>query len=299
MPISKDELIFACGMSRSGTTLLSTILDSHSKISMGYELIPPELPGPSDLLKALDHGLKICKGDFSKCGQALRGDGTPKEGLFFTRCYRAGIDENDLKELLEQMRTNGLKSICTLRQRLEVAWLIALKSASLRKKKFYGFKLNIPSVGKAFNYFPKSKLIYILRDPRDVVASHFQRNFNRTIFQICKAWNNYIKSFEIFTGDYPEAGIIIRYEDVAINYEQVLPVMFKFLGLPVEKSVFEFYKSKAGVHIYGHPNSENLKKNFFSTSIGRWKRELGIKQIEEIENLCIENMDLYGYGITA
>ena len=35
---------FVCGYSRSGTTLLATILDSHPRISMGYELVPTGLP---------------------------------------------------------------------------------------------------------------------------------------------------------------------------------------------------------------------------------------------------------------
>ena len=32
--------VFTFGISRSGTTLLTTILDSHPDVSMGYELLP-------------------------------------------------------------------------------------------------------------------------------------------------------------------------------------------------------------------------------------------------------------------
>ncbi len=55
--------IFACGMSRSGTTLLTTILDSHPDISMGYELLPVDLPAVADTIKLLDSAIKDCKDD--------------------------------------------------------------------------------------------------------------------------------------------------------------------------------------------------------------------------------------------
>lgn len=45
--------VFACGMSRSGTTLLATILDSHPAISMGYELLPAGLPPLAESISLL------------------------------------------------------------------------------------------------------------------------------------------------------------------------------------------------------------------------------------------------------
>jgi hypothetical protein len=295
--ISDEKIVFPCGMSRSGTTLLTTIIDSHSMVSMGYELIPPELPKPGDLLPVLKHGLSLCQNDFSKCGQALRNDDFLKEGLFFTRCYRAGLGRTDIVDLLHNMQANkNLKTIKTLRQRLEVACMIAKYSANKRNLKIYGFKLNIPSVINAFEFFPNSSSIYILRDPRDVVASHIQRNFNRTINDICKAWNNYLLSFERFCKKHQQSGMIILYEDIVKKPEIVLPKIFKFLSLPIETSVFEFYKSKAGVHQFGHPNADNLKKDFFSTSVDRWKNDLNYKQLGFIEKMCRNKMHHYGYN---
>lgn len=295
MSVSTDSLIFPCGMSRSGTTLLATILDSHSQVSMGYELIPPEMSGGVELLKYLEYGLELCNSDFSTCGRLLRDSGYPNEGLFFTRCYRAGVDEQDLKILLLQMQDRGLVKITTFRQRLEVAWMIAKKSSDKRSKSTYGFKLNIPSVQKAYNFFPKSRFLYIIRDPRDVVASHIQRKFDRTIPEICRAWNNYIESFDIFVKANQHSALIVRYESIVADPENILPKIFDFIDLPMEESVLKFYKSKAGVHTYGHPNSENLKKDFFTTSVGRWKSEIDMVEINQIENLCGQKMTEYKY----
>jgi hypothetical protein len=263
---------------------------------MGYELIPPQLPSPIVLLESLERGLELCNNDFSKCGQILRANGFINEGLFITRCYRSGIDANDLETLLLQMHNGGLKMINSLQLRLQTAWAIAKRGAEKKKKKIYGFKLNIPSIEKAFECFPNSSMLYILRDPRDVVASHIQRKFDRTIQEICKAWNNYIECFENFQIKYPRSGFVIHYEEIVSNSGYLLPKMFDFLSLPIDASVFDFFKSKAGVHTFGHPNAENLKKNFFTTSIGRWKNELSSEQVKQIVRLCGKKMFMHGYG---
>ena len=65
-------MIFPCGMSRSGTTLLATVLDSHSQVSLGYELIPPKLPSPRQLMSIVEDTLVLCNNDVEKCGAELR-----------------------------------------------------------------------------------------------------------------------------------------------------------------------------------------------------------------------------------
>ncbi len=297
MTISNDTIIFPCGMSRSGTTLLTTIIDSHSQVSMGYELIPPELPGPDELLKCLERGLAKCERDFSKCGQVLRSSNYSKEGLFFTRCYRAGIDDHELKESLQRMLQMGYGAIETFRQRLQTAWMIAKISAEKRGKSFYGFKLNIPSVEQALDFFPQSRLVYILRDPRDVVASHISRKFNRTVEEICQAWNNYLLHFECLLHHSPDKAILIRYEDLVSIPARVVHEIMGKLSLEMEDSLLEFYRSKAGIHSYGHPNADNLKKDFFTTSIGRWKKELDSGLAGLIVDLCGEKMAEYEYTV--
>ena len=300
MSISTEPMIFPCGMSRSGTTLLATILDSHSRVSMAYELIPPPLPGPRALLAVLERGLELADNDLGMCGKQLRKIGDAQEGLFFARCHRAGLDADELRTVLGKLVEQGQGEIATFRDRLFIAWAVSVQSARNRDCERYGFKLNIPSVGKAHELFPESRLVYILRDPRDVVASHFKKGFNRTISEICKAWCNYIESFDRFRLDRPGRGLVVRYEDLVSESTTQVSAMLEFLGLEMEPEVLEFHRSKAGVHSYGHPNAENLRKGFFTTSVARWKQELERHQVEEIESLCVAGMETYGYeGVTS
>ncbi len=294
-PLEKSAMLFPCGMSRSGTTLLTTILDSHSQISLGYELIPPKLPGPTILKQALEEGLSLCNGDFGKCGTALRNSGKKDLGLFMTRCYRAGIALDELREILSKMHKEGLKEISTFKERLAIAYRIAIQKKIKEGTMFFGFKLNSPSVEEAFKLFTGGYFIYIIRNPRDVVASHIKRRFNRTVKEICLAWNNYIKSFEKFHSKHSDVSLIIRYEDLVSQPRKIITEIFQKLQLNIEEEVFQFYESKASVHQGGHPNIENLRKDFFTTSIGRWKGELPLDVVATIEKYCGDKMNDYDY----
>jgi hypothetical protein len=295
--LSRDPLVFPCGLSRSGTTLLTTILDSHRDISLGYELIPPWMPSPTELLALLDEGKRLA-GSAKSAGKALRSAGHPEMGTFITRCFRAGLTEADLRAVMDALAQEGCPAVKTIEERLHIAYRIAARKREIRATHYYGFKLNVGAFELAFGLFPNSRLIYIVRDPRDVIASQIERKFDRSVENICKAWNRYTTNFERFVAAHADAGHIVRYEDLVGRPEATIRSMFDFLPLKIDENVFRFYKSRASVHRAGHPNAANLKRNFFTTSIGRARAELEAKVIAQIEHLCAGGIQRLGYERT-
>jgi Sulfotransferase family len=295
--LSRNPLVFPCGLSRSGTTLLTTILDSHREISLGYELIPPSMPSPMELLALLDEGIRLA-GSAESAGRALRSAGHPEMGKFITRCFRAGLTEADLRAVMGALAQEGCSESNTLEERLRVAHRVAARKRETRGTRYYGFKLNINAFELAFGLFPNSYLVYMVRDPRDVVASQIERKFERTVEDICKAWNRYTTNFERFVTAHPGAGYVIRYEDLVERPEAAIRSMFDFLPMEIDENVFRFYESEASVHHAGHPNAANLKRDFFTTSIGRARAELEAKVIAQVEHLCAEGMRRLGYERT-
>jgi hypothetical protein len=292
--LSSDPLVFPCGLSRSGTTLLTTILDSHRDISLGYELIPPWMPAPTELLALLDEGIALA-GSAEAAGKALRRAGHPEMAKFITRCFRAGLTDADLRAVMATLAQEGCAAVETLEERLRIAHRIAAKKREIRATRYYGFKLNLSAFELAFTLFPNSRLVYIVRDPRDVVASQIERQFDRSVEEICKAWNRYATNFASFVSSHPNAGHVIRYEDLVGRPEATIRSMFDFLPMEIDENVFRFYESAASVHRAGHPNAENLKRDFFTTSIGRARNELGSSVIAQIEHLCADGMQRLGY----
>ncbi|MFP4120214.1 MAG: sulfotransferase [Coleofasciculus sp.] len=294
-PLSKDAMLFPCGMSRSGTTLLTTILDSHSQVSLGYELIPPKVPDPVTLKELLEKGLTLSGGSFEKCGKALRSAGENDVGLFFKRCHRASVSLAELREVLDELEKEGYREISTLRERLGIAWKITLRKKLKENSFISGFKLNISSFEEAYKLFPGGYFIYIIRDPRDVVDSHIERGFKKTPEEICFSWNQYIKKFDEFQKKYSSISLVIKYEDLVDNPRLTIHNIFDILPIKIEQNVFEFYNSKASVHNSNHPNSANLRRDFFTTSVGRWRNGLDEKTAKKVTDLCKDKMVAYNY----
>lgn len=293
----RARLIFPCGMSRSGTTLLTTVLDSHSEIGLGYELIPPPSLNIADLLEFVEkcesQGIK----SVDKVGQQLRSQGQKDEGLFLIHCHRAGLSVSQTKMVLLYLCENGVKKVKSLTDRLLVAERMVKAKQRQQNTRFYGFKLNTPSVAEAYEIFPQSYFIYIVRDPRDVVASHHKRGFDRSTEQVCKAWNNYLEKFESFYDNNSEIALIVRYEDLVTEPNDTISRIFQVLPVDLEENVFRFYESVASVHGSHHPNAQALQQNFFTSSIGRWRSELEEGEWKKIQKLCRAGMKRQCYKL--
>jgi hypothetical protein len=294
--ISEEKIIFPCGMSRSGTTLLTTVLDSHSQISLGYELLPAELPEPLVLkenIKAVAN--ELGEMDLVKLGKGLRKKGLNAEGMFAVRVARSGISYEAYLDILGLLFESGFKKTSSLEERFKISYEVVAQKSKQESTSFRGFKLNNASYQIAHKLFPNSYFVYTLRDPRDVWTSHVKREFKRTVEEVCKAWNTYLEKFEVFSKEFPNKAVLIRYEDLVTTPKDSINHMFKLLPLDVEESVFEFYKSNATVHSAGHPNADQLSQNFFTSSIHSWKGSISSEEQQTIENICGNLMSKYNY----
>lgn len=287
--------VLACGMSRSGTTLLTTILDSHPEISMGYELLPVDLPSIASTIKLLDEAIKECAGDSEACGDLLRAKDFKSLGTFVKRCARTLTTIQELKDICLAFESDGCDSFDGIEMRTRLSLAVVQNKMRKEETTSCGFKINSPSIDVFDSVIPDGRFIYILRDPRDVVASHFANNFNRTLEHICKAWVNYVKQFDKFAKNNPDRACLVRYEDLVAKPQETLSKTLQQVGVSFAPEILRFFDSKASVHRGGHVNSNNLKKNFYSTSVARWQQDLSIDQIHEIQLKCSEFMQRYKY----
>ena len=294
-PVSSDNMIFVCGVSRSGTTLLTTVLDSHSQISLGYELIPPPLPAVPVVTALLNEVLAESGVDFSRCGSVLRKRGHFGLGQWITRCHRAGADLDDMKHVFSYARASGVKKVYSLVQRLTLAYLVVKRLQVKTGASIYGFKFSCTHFNLGHRMFPNGFFVYIIRDPRDVAVSQKKRGFKKSVTEICLDWNRYTNSFLKFHEKCPDNSHVVRYESLVSDPREEISRLFEKLPLTPEPELFRFYESKATIHTSNHPNSQNLKKDFFTDSIGRWKQHLGTAEIRKIERLCRKNMRIYRY----
>lgn len=296
-PRSVTKFIFPCGMSRSGTTLLAAILDSHPRISMGYELLPAGLPTVAEMDQVLAESIAETTGDARPCADAIKTRGFGTLATFVKRCDRACVTPGELRAICRRLLDDGWDTVATIETRTRLS--LAVVEVKMRKEgtSFGGFKINAPSIETFDAVIPGGRYIYIVRDPRDVVASHFANDFGRTIEHITRAWMQYTTRFRSFADAHADRAMLIRYEDLVRHPGRVLDRVFEKIGVPFSPDVLRFFESKASVHHSGHTNSDDLERDFYDTSIQRWARELTLEQIREVQAACDSLMPALGYEL--
>jgi hypothetical protein len=137
---------------------------------------------------------------------------------------------------------------------------------------------SVENIELFFEFFPKSKLIVIVRDGRDLVESGI-RTFGWDFEQATREWSraaHTIINFLVHQGANPNFKLI-RYEDLVTDTELTLKNCLRFLGLNTDEYDFSAAKNlpvvgsssvvKGYAPIHWHPQP---KENNFN-SVGRWK----------------------------
>jgi hypothetical protein len=102
------------------------------------------------------------------------------------------------------------------------------------KQPFY--TLWLPLIGKLF---PKARIVFARRDPRDVVLSCFRRPFRMTpvtyelmdLERAARLYAAYMDMADTFTTRSPLASLVYRHEDLVDDFDAVATRLCDFLGL--------------------------------------------------------------------
>ncbi len=293
--ITNDPILMVGGISRSGTTLLTTVFDAHPDISMGAELVPAPMKGSAELLRLLDKALDLVDGDYARAGRALNKAGDKQEGLFFSRCDRAGITEAELREGLESLVDRTAGGIKDWRDRLLVAWTVMRLRWQREKTAMFGFKLNSPSILATHRLFPNARFVCLVRDPVDVVRSQTKRKFDRDLGQMMRGWTKYARTYADYAEKNPEVCTVLRYEDLVRAPRRSLMRAFQHLPVDMDESIFSYYKSDGAIFQAGHPNIDRIKMNFSDSSIGSGHKTLEPEMIAEIHKMAGRTGREFGY----
>ncbi len=249
------RLIFIGGCERSGTSLVQKILASHSRIAGGPEL--------------------VFTGRIAELYRRMSASYPPE--------YSARIEAfYDREELAEAFRCFFAGFFRKILERKPGAVFLSEKTPS-----------NIFAAGQLLEIFPDSRFVHVIRDGRDVLASHrdvrqrFENDgkarYERASFRphrVCARWNGAAETHFELAGQARLAGryFSIRYEDLLLDPAGMLAGLFDFLGLDVEARSLTPEKitaSEMGIPIDGFWYTEEMyQQGFDPRGIGRWKRSL-------------------------
>lgn len=266
-----NNLIFIIGVGRSGTSLLQSMLNAHDNVAF--------IPETHFLRKyVFKENKKISSKNISDFRQELEAD---KDFL------RARIKPEEILEI----GNNCLNTYS----------LLLDNYLKVKKKTLIGDKdpRNIDFIPQLKNFFPSSKVIHIIRDPRDVVLSRTKADWSKgwPLSLHAYMYNTQItrgrkSGRKLFHDNYFE----VYYEDLIQQPEKELEQICFFLNIPFDKKMLNFGLSakelvdKSEIH---------WKKETFgpllSSNKGKWRKAFNESQIDLIQRVCKSSLKKLPY----
>jgi hypothetical protein len=194
-----------------------------------------------------------------------------------------------LNAALNRMDTTGA-SVAEKLRRLDRAAVLRLRAlywqlvrqrfgAAIGQRAFVDkFTMNTVDLGLINVIFPDAKVVFVMRDPRDVCISCFMQLMvpsqttvhlltwrgTAAFYALVMDWWMHIK--RLLTLDVIE----FRYEDAVTEFEPVFRRVFDGLGLRWDPAVADFHKNVAGRFI-ASPSRNQVAQPLYSSSVARWR----------------------------
>lgn len=257
---------FVMGCRRSGTTLVSQILDSHSRLaayheSYFYPIFRPELRWYGDLRNRRALHRLIADVREVLCMQ--------------------GADPPPVDALIAAMPAATLDGLLT-----SVLHLFATSRGKARggdkTPEHYVF------LDELLERFAESPVLFLMRDPRDVILS-IKKTFGVKLEDGARSWNQAFLSQR----QTRRPVHLVRYEELARSPASGVEAICSFMGEAFEPDMLSFFE-RIPERFRNRPGSGRLERPVNAGSVGRF-REMSASDIARIELLCGEGMEAMGY----
>lgn len=273
-----EGIFFVVGVGRSGTTLLQAMLSSHPRIG-----IPPE----TSFFQRFD-----------PIREPFGADPLPVNRLDdYLEQFFGSLEWETLaldREAVEQRIRQGDRSA----RSILLAILAEYRRQTDRPRIGEKTPLHARYVPRIRQVFPEARFIHIFRDPRDVVASRLRmpwsngatRDETRLWVKIMQAHLDCLRCIPrpLYTG--------VQFESLIAEPEVELRRLCAFLGEAYDPSMLSFHeRSEPGFDKREESWKGMTHRPLSDRSIGRYKRDLSMRQIAQIERLAGPLLGRFGY----
>ena len=265
--------IFVVGVGRSGTTLLSAILDTHPDIAIG-----PESHYLTYWIRAYRH-LDVSRPDQFAAFWS--------DFISNNHFRRWAVSADSVRARIERQPVVSFRAIfAALLEEYRVAC----------GKRRVGEKTPVHDLHMAqlLEWFPDAQIVYLLRDPRAVAASMVRVPWADPNIDVhARRWRRSVA--EVGARALDPRITIVRYEELVNRPAETLKVLCEFLGEQFREGMLSPERS-GGPLAGGEWWKEEARGPITPGSVNRWRHELGETDIAVVEDIAGPLMVKLGYA---
>jgi len=259
--------VFIVGCRRSGTTLLSRLVDAHSAFAVYHEsflypLFRDELRWYGDLRRSANLDSLIA--DVREAIATQIGEVPSPQRI------REATPAPSLSGILA-----GLLRLYALQQ--------GKRRGGDKTPEHHRY------LGDILRDFPASPVLFLMRDPRDTVHST-RRVFQSSVAGAAEAWRQAFESYRV----HADRIHLVRYETLVQDPSGEVRRVCTRLGEPFEESMLDFHRHSEGFRRLG---GEKLSAAIDAGSVGVY-RAMAQHEVRRIEEICGEGMESLGYSFS-
>ncbi|HET8886993.1 MAG TPA: sulfotransferase [Salinimicrobium sp.] len=276
----QSNFVFLACSERSGSNFITKLMNNHSKIC-----------GPST--KHIINPLARNYFRYQPLDKKEHWDELLKDVLnLFNVSFSVWKAEFTLDELRSEVETGDLKGLIRYFFDKE-AVVNGKKHLFIKEIKLYEFYPFLKT------FFPESKYIYQVRDPRDMALSWKKNKTHKGgVVAAARQWKNdqqqylKIKALEETSNNIA----LVRYEDLVSQTPDQLKMILDVCGLDFELEMTEMGKDDlTNKNAQQQKAWENLSKPIMQDNFNKFKKELSEDEIKYIEAICFFEMEQFGY----
>jgi hypothetical protein len=262
--------IFVTGFMHSATTLTQSVLGRHSQVFSGggetrhfthLSVLEAKYPDLNDDDVLRDYVIYLLRVICTGYGRTNIYH-TDKDSLDVIES--CGLGEEDVDQLF-QIAANNRDHAALLSTAYDYLTTRSGKTRWLDKSPSY-----IMIVDDLLTRFPGAKVIMLVRDPRDILASKLRRSKKKGNYDPVwdtLSWRAAVRAGDSARMNYPEQVIRVRYEDMVVEPEREFRRICHFLDLPYEKGMLQVSWTNTSI--------EGLKGSGIGTgAMGKWRGTL-------------------------
>ena len=272
-PRGAHRPFFIMGSPRSGTTLVGQILDGHSRLAVYLEMNYYSTFG----------SIAHLYGDLGHAGNRRRFVGDVLQHLRIQHADPPTIDEVEAA-LVAPTFAGVLDTLLAI-------------YARQRGKVRGGDKtpLNYLSLPEILGAFTDSPIVYLMRDPRDVVLS-MRKAWNASIAEATRTWNTaFLRLTEAPTGRVH----VVRYEELVEDPAAVTRQLCVALSEEYEPGMIDLVdRVPEQLKVLRHLDLAKLDGPVVASSVGSHTAMSGA-EVREIEARCAMGMEAMGYAFSG